>query len=118
MGLPLYGIAALHNDDNETVNVPIEKTDEDERRENNPRNLICSPIMCYYSNSTFSFLFYETFEEITIRIENATTGEQWDNFANPSESFVRIPTSSSAGAYYIFIYTDTGLYTGAFQKLN
>ena len=75
-----------------------------------------SPISCIYSNGSFIFSFYEIFESITIQIVNISTGEQWSNYMEYSESSVRIPASTNSGTYNIFIYTEDGYYTGIFHK--
>lgn len=120
MVLPLwcnitYG-GAISND--EGVVVPIEKKGEEEEDKNNPRSIAFSPIICYYSNDIFALLFYQSFEDATIIIENITTGEQWSKFINYSESIVKIPVSSNNGTYHISIHTDEGVYSGAFHKEN
>lgn len=96
--------------------VPIIKTEGEDKKGNNPRTLLTSPIFCLYSNDSFIFSFYEMFESITIQIVNTSTGEQWSNYMEYSESSVRIPASTNSGIYNIFIYTEDGYYTGVFRK--
>lgn len=101
--------------DDDIVTIPIEKTGEEEQ-EKNPRGITISPISCIYSSGSFIFSFYEMFESITIQIVNTSTGEQWSNYMEYSESSVRIPASTNSGIYNIFIYTEDGYYTGVFRK--
>ena len=101
--------------DDDIVTIPIEKTGEEEQ-EKNPRGITISPISCIYSSGSFIFSFYEMFESITIQIVNISTGEQWSNYMEYSESSVRIPASTNSGIYNIFIYTEDGYYTGIFHK--
>lgn len=117
MAIPIFGTAVnrLYTSDGENVVVPIEKQEEGEESAN-PRIFNNSPIVCLYSNFNLTFFFYEYFEDITIRVENITTDEQW-TLTSSSSSCVSIPVSS-AGVYYISIYTDSGYYSGSFTKSN
>lgn len=104
--------------DEDVVTITKNTGESEENKKNNPRGLVISPIACLYCNGSFIFSFYETFEDVTIQITNTSTGEQWSNYMEYSESSVRIPASSNAGTYNISIYTDNGYYTGIFQKSN
>lgn len=118
MALPFISYASKTqiNDNGDVVIIPINKPG-DGKEENNPRNSIFSPITCYYCNCVFYFTFYETFEDVTITIENITTGEQLTKSLDYSDSLVRIPVSSTDGTFHLSIQTDIGLYTGAFCKV-
>ncbi len=102
--------------DEDVVTIPINTGDSEDNKKNNPRNIIICPIACLYYNGSFAFSFYEAFEDVTIRIENASTGEQWFRYMEYSESSVVIPASFDAGTYNISIYADGEYYTGIFQK--
>ena len=95
--------------------VHIVKSDENEQQNNNPRTAF-HPIYCTYLKGTFHFSFLEIFEDVTIRIENRSTGEQWYEFLDFTDSSTEIRTSSSAGTYVISIFTDDGYYSGILQK--
>lgn len=112
--MPLLCKGAIYNDD--PKNVPIEKTED--VKENNPRSFLQTPITCLYSCGTFTFSFHEVFLNVTIKVENTTTGEQWTQFSDSYETIIKIQTSSSSGLYNISIYVDDELYTGIFKKTN
>ena len=109
-------VMASNIGDDDVVTIPINTGESEVNKKNNPRTLLTSPISCIYSNGSFIFSFYEMFESITIQIVNISTGEQWSNYMEYSESSVRIPASTNSGIYNIFIYTEDGYYTGVFRK--
>ena len=109
-------VMASNIGDDDVVTIPINTGESEDNKKNNPRTLLTSPISCIYSNGSFIFSFYEMFESITIQIVNTSTGEQWSNYMEYSESSVRIPASTNSGTYNIFIYTEDGYYTGIFHK--
>ena len=109
-------VMASNIGDDDVVTIPINTGESEDNKKNNPRTLLTSPISCIYSNGSFIFSFYEMFESITIQIVNTSTGEQWSNYMEYSESSVRIPASTNSGTYNIFIYTEDGYYTGVFRK--
>lgn len=117
MAIPIYGFAIneLSDSNDEGVVVPIEKSEEEEGK-NNPRIFNNSPIMCLYSGDALTFLFYDSFEDVTIVVKNGTTGELLSLNTSSGEP-VRISVQS-AGVYYISIVTDFGNYSGSFIKSN
>lgn len=117
MAIQIFGIAVtkLSANNDEGVVVPIEKSEE-EGEEKNPRIFNNSPIICLYSGDALTFLFYDSFEDMTIVIKNDTTGESISLNTSSCEP-VRISVTS-AGVYYISIVTDFGNYSGSFIKSN
>lgn len=117
MAIQIFGIAVtkLSANNDEGVVVPIEKSEE-EGEENNPRIFNNSPIICLYSGDALTFLFYDSFEDMSIVVKNDTTGELL-SFNTSSGSSLRIPVPS-AGIYNISVATDSGNYYGSFVKSN
>lgn len=99
----------------EVETIPLVKTD-DESPNNNPRGILIVPIICHYSGGTFLFSFMELVENVTIRIINVKTGEQWEKSYDVVDSVLRISTSGTSGNYGISVYADEDCYTGVFNK--
>ena len=97
------------------VNIPIEKGDDSQKKGNSPRTLV-TPISCYFVGGVFQFSFNEIYENIEITIENMITREKWSYAEDDFQTSVLIPASSSPGTYIITIYTDTDYYTGVFNQ--
>ena len=75
-----------------------------------------SDIMAYYQDGVIYLQFAYDMGEVEISVINETTGEQWSQIDDSAFGFVTVPTSTSAGDYYITIVTlDGSCYSGSFS---
>ena len=115
--LPFYGeLDAAPVKDGDVVTIPLEEGDNDEDSKNNPRSVLAPSISCHYSHGIFQFAFFDTFENVVIRVENITTGETWIKYMDLYPGVEIISTSATDGNYIISVYADTDCYYGYFQK--
>lgn len=75
------------------------------------RGIIAVPFTTYYQGGTIYISTYAEFSEITIAVENETTGQMWSTITDISDGMgeIRI-TNGRAGSYTIVITTEYGEY--------
>ncbi len=110
MLVSMHVFAGTANDgtqDEEPVNVKLEKGDSD-KKDTHPRTLI--PILCTYANGVVQLVLLEDLGEYTLTVTNQQTGEYWS-----AMNALILPTSTANGIYWVEIETsDDALYYGTY----
>ena len=100
MLVSMHVFAGTANDgtqDEEPVNVKLEKGDSD-KKDTHPRTLI--PILCTYANGVVQLVLLEDLSEYTLTVTNQQTGEYWS-----AMNALILPTSTANGIYWVEIET-------------
>lgn len=83
------------------------------------RGIIAVPFTAYYQGGTIYISTYAEFSEITIAVENETTGQMWSTATDISDGMgeISIPNGGS-GSYTVEIVTEYGeCFVGRFYLL-
>ena len=110
MLISMHVFAGIANDgtqDEEPVNVKLEKGDSS-KKDTYPRTLI--PILCTYANGGVQLVLLEDLGEYTLTVTNQQTGEYWS-----AMNALALPTSTTNGMYEVLILTEDGsIYWGSY----
>ena len=97
-----------------TVLIPI--TTGEPVHGDDQRNLVYVPFTAYYQTGTIYVSSFADFSEITINVENETTGQAWSSTSDISDGMGEISIiNGAAGNYSVEIVTEYGeCFVGSF----